>query len=48
MTARGRAKLTAMMPMWEQAQDRVKHFLGKDYPQLQKLLHEVGRMAHPE
>lgn len=48
LTPKGRAKVTALMPLWEGAQDRVKHFLGKDYPQLQKLLHEVARMAHPE
>jgi DNA-binding MarR family transcriptional regulator len=47
LTAKGRAKVAALMPLWERAQDRVKHFLGKDYLPLQKLLHEVARMTQP-
>jgi DNA-binding MarR family transcriptional regulator len=48
LTPKGRSRVAALMPLWERAQDRVKHFLGKDYPQLQKLLHDVARMAQPE
>src|SRR6185295_2270239 len=28
LTPKGRAKVAAMMPLWERAQDRVKNFLG--------------------
>jgi DNA-binding MarR family transcriptional regulator len=41
LTEKGKAKVEQMTPHWERAQKRVREAMGKEYDQLQGLLHQL-------
>jgi DNA-binding MarR family transcriptional regulator len=41
LTEKGKAKVDHLMPHWERAQKRVRDAMGKEYDQLQGLLHQL-------
>lgn len=41
LTEKGRAKVDQLAPAWERAQKRVREAMGKEYEQLQGLLHQL-------
>ncbi len=43
LTPKGREKVGEMRPHWERAQERVRRALGRDYDQLQGLLHRAAQ-----
>ena len=41
LTERGKTKVEQLTPHWERAQKRVREAMGKEYDQLQELLHQL-------
>jgi len=48
LTEKGKSKVDQLMPRWERAQKRVRDAMGKEYDQLQGLLHQLTCVVGPE
>lgn len=48
LTEKGKAKVDQLAPYWDRAQKRVREAMGKEYDQLQGLLHHLTCVVGPE